>query len=308
MHNTRAILYRHEPSNDLIIAFRGTATVVQMKTDCMTQKVRVSLDTFLTIPRSNLDLVESSIPEKIEAMLRESTCGKVKLFDLLHKEDKGGELPEFLSNRTKAQDGLHGSAFLHFGFWSSYSRLRKQLHSAIYEELVSNPGRLLVCGHSLGGAQATACAYDMSRWIIPSVRKSLLLSQGRSAAEKISLSCYTYGSPRLGGPKFRAAFNKAVPDMQRIVCDGDVVTIAIPKWLGFCHVGDENVFDYTGSCGRNPSFMEKTFAHKSRTHADSHRTKSYLHAIKMAYHPSMSKQKFLELLKDAYGLNIIHPT
>eukprot|EP00978_Attheya_sp_CCMP212_P039708 scaffold208978_cov67-Attheya_sp.AAC.1 len=38
MHNTRAILYRHESSNDLIIAFRGTATGTQIKTNLMTQK------------------------------------------------------------------------------------------------------------------------------------------------------------------------------------------------------------------------------------------------------------------------------
>eukprot|EP00978_Attheya_sp_CCMP212_P037289 scaffold174573_cov47-Attheya_sp.AAC.1 len=38
IHNTRAILFRHESSNDLIIAFRGTATALQVKTDCMTQK------------------------------------------------------------------------------------------------------------------------------------------------------------------------------------------------------------------------------------------------------------------------------
>eukprot|EP00978_Attheya_sp_CCMP212_P004004 scaffold8538_cov54-Attheya_sp.AAC.2 len=306
MHNTRAILYRHESSNDLIIAFRGTKTGMQIKTDLMTQKVRVSLDTFLTIPSSARNLVENSLPEQLEELLCEGTCGKVRLFDLLHKEDKDGDLPEFLRERTNAQDGIKGSAFLHFGFWSSYSRLRKQLHSAIYEELVSNPGRLLVCGHSLGGAQATACAYDMTRWIIPSVRKSLLLNQGRAAAEKISLCCYTYGSPRLGGSHFRAAFNKAVPEMQRIICDGDVVTAVPPKWLGFLHVGDENVFDYTGSCARNPSFMEKHFAHKSRTQANSHRMPSYMHAIKMAYHPSMSIQKLLELLKDAYGLNTPH--
>eukprot|EP00978_Attheya_sp_CCMP212_P035641 scaffold156340_cov39-Attheya_sp.AAC.1 len=211
-----------------------------MKTDCMAQKIPVSLDTFLTIPCRARNLVENILPEQLEELLREGACGKVRPFDLLHKQGKDGNLPEFLRERTNAQDGIKGSAFLHFGFWSSYSRLRKQVHSAIYEELVSNPGRLLVCGHSLGGAQATACAYDMSRWIIPSVRKNLLLSQGRAAAEKISLSCYTYGSPRLGGPNFRAAFNKAVPDMQRIVNDGDVVTTVPPAWLGFVHVGDEN--------------------------------------------------------------------
>ena len=151
---------RNESSNDLIIAFRGTATGVQIKTDCMTQMVKVSLDTFLTIPRWRRNLDEDSSPEKIEEMLCEGTCEDVRLFDLLHRKDKVGDLPEFLRNRTNAQDGINGSTFLHFGFWSSYSRLRKQVHSAIYEELVSNPGRLLVCGHSLGGAQATACAYE----------------------------------------------------------------------------------------------------------------------------------------------------
>lgn len=305
MHDSRAIIFRHEPSQDLIIAFRGTKTGKQVKTDLMTQKVEVSLDTFLTISSATeraRRLVEGVLPEDIEEKMQDGTAGKVKILDLLHR-DNDEELPEFLRGRSKAGDGIRGHCNLHFGFFSSYSRLRKQVHTAIYDELVAAPGRLLVCGHSLGGAQATACAYDMSRWIIPSAKKALLANQGKMAADRVTLCCYTYGSPRLGGPNFQAAFDKAVPETQRIINDGDVVTLTPPSWLGFRHVGTEDIFDYTGSLMANPSLIEKKFANKTRTHANAHRLPNYTKAIKRAYQPVMPIEELLGMIRDAYGLS-----
>lgn len=305
MHDSRVLLLRHEATGDLIVAFRGTKTGKQVKTDLMTQKIEVSLDTFLAVS-SNRErarrLVEGAVPEDLEEKMREGTAGKVKILDLLHR-DNDAELPEFLSGRSKAGDGIRGYAKLHFGFFSSYSRLRKEVHAAVYDELVANPGRLLVCGHSLGGAQATACAYDMSRWIIPSVKKTLLCNQGKAAADKVKMCCYTYGSPRLGGMKFQAAFDNAVPETQRIINDGDIVTMTPPKWLGFVHVGTEDIFDYTGSLIANPSLIEKKFANKSRTHANAHRLPNYTKAIKKAYHPVMPIEDLLAMIRVAYGLN-----
>ena len=131
----------------------------------MTQKVEVSLDRFLTI-RGHRErmrrIVEGVLPEELEQKREEGTAGKVRILDLLHRDDDE-HLPEFLKGRSAAGDGIRGTGQLHFGFFSSYSRLRKQVHATVYKELMDSPGRLLVCGHSLGGAQATACAYDMVR-------------------------------------------------------------------------------------------------------------------------------------------------
>jgi len=48
IHDTRVIIFRHIESGDLIVSFRGTKTDKQVKTDLMTSKVVVTLDSFLT--------------------------------------------------------------------------------------------------------------------------------------------------------------------------------------------------------------------------------------------------------------------
>jgi len=303
MHDSRAVVFRHVPSNDLIVAFRGTATSKQVKTDLMTQKVEVSLDRFLTVSSHReraRRMVEGVLPEDLERKMEEGTAGKVRILDLLHRDDDE-HLPEFLKGRSMSGDKFRGTGQLHFGFFSSYSRLRKQVHATIYEELVRSPSRLLVTGHSLGGAQATACAYDMSRWIIPSVKKDLLYNRGKAAADKVTLCCYTFGAPRLGGPRFQAAFDKAVPETHRVINDGDVVTTTPPHWLGFNHVGTEHVLDYTGSLMTDPSMIERKFGNKTRTHADSHRMLNYTKAIKRAYRPVMPIEDLLGMIRNAYG-------
>jgi len=47
LHETKSIIFRHEPSGDLIVAFCETATNKQVKTDLMTFRIGVDLDTFL---------------------------------------------------------------------------------------------------------------------------------------------------------------------------------------------------------------------------------------------------------------------
>uniref|UniRef100_A0A7S1ZTK1 Fungal lipase-type domain-containing protein n=1 Tax=Ditylum brightwellii TaxID=49249 RepID=A0A7S1ZTK1_9STRA len=309
LHDTRAVIFRHEFSDDLIVAFRGTATTKQVKTDVMINKIGVNLDTFVAAPKWKSAL--SCAPEyaralsssEVEKLLLGGKIPNVRLIDLIPSDDE--ELPPYLKGASKSGDSVEGICQIHFGFWSSYNRVRQAIHERVREELLKRPGRLILTGHSLGGAQATLCAYDMSRWVIPTLKQDILKHQkgGRSIVKKLHLSCYTFGSPRVGGPVFAKAFKEVVPDAQRIICDGDVITSGPPGILGYYPVGRDNIFDFTGTIRTAPSLMEKKFSLKKRNKASSHFMANYLANIKKAYHPKISQEQLVVMIKDAYGMN-----
>jgi len=244
----------------------------------------------------------------LDAMLDKLVSGENTnvpcISDLLPRSEMK-PLPDYLQDARKSHHDIQGCGKVHFGFWSSYNSVRREIHRIVREELLRRPGRLLITGHSLGGAQAILCAYDMSRWVIPTVMQELSTkssSAGQEAVDAIKLSCYTYGSPRVGGIRFRRAYNKLVPDTQLIVCDGDVITATPPAFLGFCHVDRTNVFLETGCIFARPSFFEKQFALKTRGNVTSHFMMSYMKVIEKAYYPLATNDDLLRILKSAYEL------
>jgi len=312
LHDTKLIILRHELSGDIIVAFQGTITNKQVKTDLMISRIGVDLNTFLatTSAKQRLRLEKEEIfsNESLDAMVEKLVSGvetKVKrLADLLPRSEMY-DLPEYLQDTCKSHHDIQGCGKIHFGFWSSYNPVRKEIHRIVREELLRRPGRLLITGHSLGGAQAILCAYDMSRWVIPTVTQELSQnsnSVGQEEVDTIKLSCYTFGSPVIGDIHFKRAYNKLVPDTQLIVCDGDIVTASPPSFLGFCHVGRTSVFDETGCIFVQPSFFEKQFHLHRRSKVASHLPASYQKVIKQAYSPLESNQELLHILKLAYGL------
>lgn len=122
-------------------------------------------------------------------------------------------------------------AKVHRGFYNAYlsiapavARTTKRLfETGRYDSMV-------VCGHSLGGALATLAALHITWELGPGARKQ------RDRLVPV-VSCYTYGSPRVGDRSFRDFYNRLVPDTWRHVNDEDGVPRVPPKFLGFRHVG-----------------------------------------------------------------------
>lgn len=144
----------------------------------------------------------------------------------------------------------------------------------------------------------------MSRWAIPTVKRDLTALGKVVDADKILLSVYTYGSPRVGDMMFANGYDAVCRDTQRIVCDGDIITTGPPTFMNYKHVGQENIFDFTGSIRVNPSIVEKVTL-RSKTDVNSHRLKSYGKVIKLARQPYISIVELLNLLRDAYGVERI---
>lgn len=307
VHDTRALLLRHEPSGALILSFRGTASMKHVKTDLMTHKVRVSLDTFLAIPSKREQarrLVHSIVPDAVEKNLLAGGKEKVVIYDLLHVD--GEELPDYLQSSIKSNEEIPGLGVgrLHFGFYSSYCRVRKLIHQRVRQELTLRPGPLYITGHSLGGCLATVCAYDAARWVLPTVENDLRKLGRPSEADKLTLSMYSYGAPRPGDRLFARAYDRLVKDTQRVVCDGDVITSGMPTWMNYAHVGMEDIFDYTGSIRVNPSVVEKATL-KKRNSPERHLITNYAKVIKLARQPAISVLDLHNLLRDAYGIERI---
>jgi triacylglycerol lipase len=83
------------------------------------------------------------------------------------------------------------------------------------------------CGHSLGAAMATICAYRCKQ----------------SAITRDPQELHTFGSPRVGCRKY---IRHAEVTHYRWVHNNDVVTRVPPVFLGYRHCGDELYFDRYG--------------------------------------------------------------
>ncbi len=112
-------------------------------------------------------------------------------------------------------DGGNKKIKVHYGFIGAY----KSVRDAILEAARNTPHPKIVCtGHSLGAALATLAALDI-RYNLPEKR----------------VSCYTFGSPKVGNKDFVASYNSRVPDTFRFVNRADLIPSLPPG--AFQHVG-----------------------------------------------------------------------
>ncbi len=105
---------------------------------------------------------------------------------------------------------------VHNRFMWQYKQVRKIIHDEIKER---KPNKIIVLGHSLGGALTTLCSLDIE-----------------FNFNMIYVSAVTFGSPRVGNRHFKKSYNKRVPDSIRVVNGKDIVTKVPFGWMGFHHV------------------------------------------------------------------------
>jgi triacylglycerol lipase len=105
---------------------------------------------------------------------------------------------------------VRDAGMTHRGFTRLYGRLRGRILEALKKR--SSRKRLLITGHSLGGALATLCAIDMAA----------------NSKFHASIVC-TIGSPRVGDEAFCNAFNRKVKQSWRVYNGNDLVTKVPPQ-------------------------------------------------------------------------------
>jgi hypothetical protein len=158
---------------------------------------------------------------------------------------------------------------VHIGFKTCWDAVKDETYKALEIALSTLGGEgevdnIVVCGHSLGGAITTLCAYQ-----IYTIYKS----------NKI-ISC-TIGSPRVGNKVFKANFDKSSIESLRIVHNLDVVTRS-PS-IGYAHVNTELRIDDEGKIKkwmidwqRVGEYLKAVFTGKT---AKDHMTNNYISAL-----------------------------
>jgi hypothetical protein len=159
-----------------------------------------------------------------------------------HSNDASFSLP---SSSSSSDDKKKSATWVHSGFLHAYDSVRPDIYKIIDTVLKKEPKgewTVITTGHSLGGALATLCAFDIAlrkRWTGNNNNNNNDDDDDDSSSDdKPALKMYNYGSPRVGNKEFAEQFDAAVPDAWRIVNGNDVVC-SVPRLLGYCHVGHE---------------------------------------------------------------------
>ena len=114
---------------------------------------------------------------------------------------------------------------------SGFNREVDDLWPLMEDVLRDNTLPAWFCGHSLGAAMATICAYRCKQSSIGTNPEEL----------------HTFGSPRVGCKRY---VRQATLQHYRWVHNNDIVTRVPPPWMGYRHGGDEVYLDRNGRIRR----------------------------------------------------------
>jgi predicted lipase len=155
---------------------------------------------------------------------------------------------------------------VHIGFLSSWNSVKEIILNLIPK--YKNIDKVVVCGHSLGAAVATLCAYNIS-----------------CVYEDLRVESCTIGSPRVGNKTFKDNYDLRKIKTFRIVNNNDVVTRS--PYIGFYHVNHMLRIDRNGNIkkflvdwNRIWDYLKSMVTGKN---VKDHMTDSYMNSLKKWY-------------------------
>jgi len=119
---------------------------------------------------------------------------------------------------------------VHSGFLRSYRSLQTEAQAMIRAAKEACPlcTRVVLTGHSLGGALATLNSLDISNWLnIPTSSITLL----------------SFSSPRVGNAAFASYYERTISDHWNVVNSCDLVPHVPYRFLGYTQISSEQWFD-----------------------------------------------------------------
>ncbi|KAJ2227072.1 hypothetical protein IWW45_007183 [Coemansia sp. RSA 485] len=132
-------------------------------------------------------------------------------------------------------------SMVHTGFLKAYNGEAESIKQIVGTLVSTYPSyRIILTGHSLGGAQAALAAVDFA----------LSYPEWTSKME-----IYTYGEPRVGNSQFADWFSRLSFPIYRVVNKGDIVAQVPFRQMGYQHHAQEVWYDSSSDqihfCGRN---------------------------------------------------------
>lgn len=115
-----------------------------------------------------------------------------------------------------------GAGGVHMGFELVYEHIRRSTGAILTGGGCPGVKKVIVTGHSLGGALAVLGGYDIAKNVLPGV----------------PLELCTLAGPRTAAPDFAGKFNALIPTCNRVVNVMDVVP-QVPLPPLYLHVGSE---------------------------------------------------------------------
>ncbi|KAI8470315.1 MAG: hypothetical protein J3K34DRAFT_521444 [Monoraphidium minutum] len=117
---------------------------------------------------------------------------------------------------------------VHSGFLTAYDSVKVKVFSLV-DQITSaaapgRPWRVLVTGHSLGGALATLCAYELAG------------RTPKTGPGSLEVSMYTFGAPRVGNSAFAEAFNARLAGRSWRITNASDIVPSVPRLMGYSHV------------------------------------------------------------------------
>jgi len=126
-----------------------------------------------------------------------------------------------------------------------------------------NPSKIIITGHSLGGALSSLCALD--------------LTLNPISANQPQITAVTFGSPKVGDEEFAKLYNSSIPSCYRMILKYDGIPLlppSIPR-LSYRHVGkrvvmrepdNDDIFELTwAGCHHYVHYLEATKARVKNT-------------------------------------------
>lgn len=141
------------------------------------------------------------------------------------------------------------------------------------------PIKVMLTGHSLGGALAILCSYDIA-------------TRTPCAAYDIDISCYTFGAPRVGNHSWAREYNSKISETWQLINSDDVVTRAGKFFFLFKHVGHRVLLNRRGDLVVRPSFVEYSIRRSPGGSVKDHHLTSYERAVVAVLAAQFGKKSF----------------
>ncbi|GAB4817731.1 hypothetical protein N2152v2_004777 [Parachlorella kessleri] len=153
-----------------------------------------------------------------------------------------------LGTRPMVHMGFHRAWFANKFNEKILSRLAQVLKGCTQQQADAGTGKdvtVHVTGHSLGGALATLCAFDIRQ-------------RCPFAAYTTNIRVYTFGAPRTGNHAFAELYNEALPDTWHIINNDDMITRGGKFFVLYKRAGHRVLINRRGDMLVRPSFVESS--------------------------------------------------